>query len=150
MRLARLTAVAIAAFVVAPAAHAAGPKNLKPFLLRVDEPAATTFSRTPSFSWSPVRGAKTYEFELSTSPKFGEGQIVWTNDNGKRPGAAANIEGFKFGPAIASAFAAVVILLLWLYLTNVAMLLGAVAQVFEPTTAAVSRDSTTCWRAPLP
>jgi hypothetical protein len=85
MRLARLTAVAIAAFVVAPAAHAAGPKNLKPFLLRVGEPAATTFSRTPSFSWSPVRGAKTYEFELSTSPKFGEGQIVWTSDTIKSP-----------------------------------------------------------------
>jgi hypothetical protein len=85
MRLARLTAVAIAAFVVAPAAHAAGPKHLKPFLLRVDEPAATTFSRTPSFSWSPVRGAKTYEFELSTSPRFGEGQIVWTSDKIRSP-----------------------------------------------------------------
>ena len=86
MRLARLTAVAIAAFVAAPAAHAASvPKNLRPFLLRVDEPAATTFSRTPSFSWSPVRGARRYEFELATSPKFGESQIVWTSDKVKSP-----------------------------------------------------------------
>jgi hypothetical protein len=86
MRLARLTAVVLAAFVVVPAAHAVtAPKKLKPFLLRVDEPAATTFSRTPSFSWSPVRGAKTYEFELATSPKFGESQIVWTSDKIKSP-----------------------------------------------------------------
>lgn len=86
MRLARLTAVALAALVVAPAAHAlSAPKNLKPFLLRVDEPAATTFSRTPSFSWSPVRGAKTYEFELATSPKFGDSQLVWTSDKIKSP-----------------------------------------------------------------
>ena len=86
MRLARLTAVALAAFVVVPAAHALpAPKKLKPFLLRVDEPAGTTFSRTPSFSWSPVRGAKTYEFELATSPKFGEAQLVWTSDKVKSP-----------------------------------------------------------------
>jgi hypothetical protein len=86
MRLARLTAVAIAAFVAAPAAHAAsGPGHLKPFLLRVDEPASRTFSRTPSFSWSPVRGARTYEFELATSPKFGESQIVWTSAKIKSP-----------------------------------------------------------------
>lgn len=86
MRLARLTALVLASLVVAPAAHALPtPKNLKPFLLRVDEPAVTTFARTPSFSWSPVRGAKTYEFELATSPKFGESQIVWTSDKIKSP-----------------------------------------------------------------
>ena len=86
MRLARLTAVVFAAFVVVPAAHAAtAPKDLKPFLLRVDEPAATTYSRTPSFSWSPVRGARTYEFELATSPKFGESQIAWTSNRIKSP-----------------------------------------------------------------
>ncbi len=86
MRLVRLTVFALAALVVAPAAHALpAPKNLKPFLLRVDEPAATTFARTPSFSWSPSRGAKTYEFELATSPKFGDAQIVWTSDKVKSP-----------------------------------------------------------------
>lgn len=86
MRLVRLTVFALAALVVAPAAHALpAPKNLKPFLLRVNEPAATTFARTPSFSWSPSRGAKTYEFELATSPKFGEAQIVWTSDQVKSP-----------------------------------------------------------------
>lgn len=73
MRLARLTVVALAALVVAPSAHAVpAPKHLKPFLLRVDEPAATSFARTPSFSWSPVRGAKIYEFQLATSPRFGD------------------------------------------------------------------------------
>jgi hypothetical protein len=86
MRLARLTAVVFAALVAAPAAHALpAPKKLKPFLLRADEPAATTFSRTPSFSWAPVRGAKSYEFELATSPKFGEAQLVWTSDKIKSP-----------------------------------------------------------------
>ena len=64
MRLARLTAVALAAFVVVPAAHALpAPKKLKPFLLRVDEPAGTTFSRTPRIRISGprfkvVRGGK--------------------------------------------------------------------------------------------
>jgi hypothetical protein len=92
MRLARLTVVALAALVVAPAAHAApAPAKLKPFLLRVDEPAGTTFSRTPSFSWSPVRGAKRYEFELATSPKFGEAQLVWTNDTIKSPVATVPV-----------------------------------------------------------
>ena len=86
MRLARLTAVVLAAFVVAPAAHALpAPKKLKPFLLRVDEPAGTTFARTPSFSWSPVPGAKTYEFELATGPRFGESQLVWTSDKIRSP-----------------------------------------------------------------
>lgn len=86
MRLARLTVVVLAALVVAPAAHALpAPTNLKPFLLRANEPAGTAFSRTPSFSWSPVRGAKTYELEVATSPKFGESQLVWTSDRIKSP-----------------------------------------------------------------
>jgi hypothetical protein len=92
MRLARLTAVALAAFVVAPAAHALpAPKKLKPFLLRADEPAAATFSRTPSFSWSPVRGAKRYEFQLATGPKFGDSQLVWTSDKIKSPVATVPV-----------------------------------------------------------
>jgi hypothetical protein len=86
MRLARFTVVAVVALAVAPAAHALpGPKHLKPFLLRVDEPAGTTFARTPSFSWEPVRGAKTYEFELATSPRFGDAQLIWTSDKIKSP-----------------------------------------------------------------
>jgi hypothetical protein len=76
----------IAALVVAPAAHALpAPKKLKPFLLRVDEAAGTSFARTPSFSWAPVRGAKTYEFQLATSPRFGDSQLVWTSDKIKSP-----------------------------------------------------------------
>ena len=89
MRLVRFTVVALAALVAAPAAHALpAPKRLKPFLLRVDERPATTFARTPSFSWSPVRGAKRYEFELATSPKFGDAQLVWTSARISSPVAA--------------------------------------------------------------
>jgi hypothetical protein len=92
MRLARLTVVALAALVVAPAAHALpAPKNLKPFLLRVDEPASTTFARTPSFSWAPVRGAKRYEFELATSQRFGDAQLIWTSDKIKSPVATVPV-----------------------------------------------------------
>jgi hypothetical protein len=86
MRLAGLTAVVLASLVVAPAAHALpAPKKLRPFLLRVDEPVATTFARTPSFSWSPTRGARTYEFELATSPRFTEQSMVWTTETIKSP-----------------------------------------------------------------
>ena len=44
--------------------------------LRVDEPATTTFPRTPSFAWKPVRGAVRYEFELATSPSFNDGSMI--------------------------------------------------------------------------
>jgi hypothetical protein len=63
-------------------AAARGPKGLKAFLLRVNEPETLwnrTFPRTPAFAWSPVRGAKKYEFELSTSRNFSEGAIVWSS-----------------------------------------------------------------------
>jgi hypothetical protein len=76
----RLAAVVLALLAVAPATHAAvpAPKNLKPFLLRADEAPARTFARTPSFAWSPVRGARRYEFELATRSSFPEGSVVWS------------------------------------------------------------------------
>jgi len=58
------------------------PKSLKAFLLRVNEPQSVynrTFPRTPAFAWSPVAGAKRYEFELSTSQNFSEGAVVWSS-----------------------------------------------------------------------
>jgi len=63
----------------------ATPKSLRPFLVRVDEAAAHTFSRTPSFAWSPVRNAALYEFELATSDTFDEGSIVFATNALKTP-----------------------------------------------------------------
>jgi hypothetical protein len=81
----RIAAVCLAALVAAPVAAAQtartppGPTALKGFLLRATEPSRTTFPRTPSFSWNPVRGAIRYEFQLATTPRFNEGSLVWSN-----------------------------------------------------------------------
>jgi len=63
----------LALVVGAPAASAKAPKaptGLKAFLLRVNEPDALyarNFPRTPAFAWKAVKGAKRYDFEVSTS-----------------------------------------------------------------------------------
>jgi len=83
MRL-RILVCLLFGLVFAPAAHAASaPGDLHAFLLRANEPAAAipTFSRTPSFSWNPVKGARRYEFQLSTSRNFTENAIVWESDS---------------------------------------------------------------------
>jgi hypothetical protein len=57
------------------------PTNVKAFLLRVNEPDSLynrTFPRTPAFTWSPVAGAKRYEFELTTSDTYAPSGTVWT------------------------------------------------------------------------
>src|SRR5581483_3334016 len=89
------TLVALAAIAFVPAAQTAAapgrgalptartgalaaPTGLRPFLLRADEPSATSFSRTPSFAWSPYDGATSYEFQLATSRTFDERTIVWS------------------------------------------------------------------------
>jgi hypothetical protein len=61
------------------------PKQLKAFVLRADEPAKHEFSRTPAFSWLPVRGAMRYEFELSKNQSFSEGGIFWSDEKLKGP-----------------------------------------------------------------
>ena len=90
----------MALFVAAPAGARKGPspvrglmppQNLKAFLLRTDEPAGRTFSRTPSFAWVPVRGALRYEFELSTSRRFIENGIIYSTKALKSPVAAIPI-----------------------------------------------------------
>ena len=88
----RLLLVALVVLALAPSAEGkprpvAGkaPQGLKGFLLRADEPATTTFSRTPSFAWNPVRGAKMYEFQLSTSSVFREGGIIYSAADLKSP-----------------------------------------------------------------
>jgi len=82
-RLAVLSFVLLATLVAsAPAMDAASPvapKGLHGFLLRPNESAVHTFSRTPAFAWAPVRGAACYEFELATSSAFGESSVVWSN-----------------------------------------------------------------------
>ena len=96
MSVLRLAAACSALFVLAASANAeprlgkppAVPKGLHPFLVRVDEAPARTFSRTPSFAWTPVRNAAMYEFELATSDTFDEGSIVFATNTLKTPAAA--------------------------------------------------------------
>ena len=61
------------------------------FLLRVDEPVVHTFSRTPSFAWNPVPGARSYEIELATSQTFSDNSIVWSTAGLKTPAVAVPI-----------------------------------------------------------
>jgi hypothetical protein len=67
------------------------PANLTAFLLRADEQPAHLFSRTPSFGWSPVRGAKHYEFVLATSPTFAGNAIIWDDTSLTSPAAAVPV-----------------------------------------------------------
>lgn len=70
-----LTASASAMESGAPSA----PRNLRGFELRPNEAVTHTFSRTPAFAWSPVRGASCYEFELATSRTFDGSSVIWSN-----------------------------------------------------------------------
>jgi hypothetical protein len=81
------------AFCGAAGAHAAGkaPTGLHAFLLRANEPVTHTFSRTPSFGWNPVPGARRYEFELATGPTFSDNSIVWSTKGIPAPTVAVPI-----------------------------------------------------------
>jgi hypothetical protein len=91
MRLARTVllcgvALALTGSVQARVAAApAAPQSLKPFLLRSDEAPRREFTRTPSFSWLPVRGAVRYEFELAKDDAFTEGSIFWSDSKLRSP-----------------------------------------------------------------
>ncbi len=91
MRLARLILLCLAALALTGSVQArvaappGAPQALKPFLLRADEAPKREFSRTPSFSWLPVRGAIRYEFELSKNQAFTEAGIFWSDDKLKSP-----------------------------------------------------------------
>ncbi len=77
-----LLALTVGAQTASAAAPLKAPKGLKAFLLRTNEPESLynrSFSRTPAFAWSPVAGAKRYEFELSTSENFSESALVWSS-----------------------------------------------------------------------
>ncbi len=84
MRAARLVLLCVGLFGVLVAATASAappgaPKGLRGFELRPNETPTHTFSRTPAFAWSPVRGASCYEFELATSRSFDGSSVFWSN-----------------------------------------------------------------------
>ena len=90
MRTARLLALLAALLSLAVAAGNArsaesAPVGLHGFLLRADEPQQTSFSRTPSFAWSPVPGALHYEFQLSTSDAFRDNSVIYADYNAPTP-----------------------------------------------------------------
>ena len=91
-RLAAAFAAALAVALPAAVAHAAptpaAPQNLHAFELRADAAVTHTFARTPSFAWNPVTGAKSYEFELSTSRRFSDNGLVWSGKGIKSPATA--------------------------------------------------------------
>jgi hypothetical protein len=99
--MARLAAALVAVLALAAPADAAqrsgsratlgAPSGLKAFLLRANEQPAHVFSRTPSFGWNPVRGAKRYEFVLATSPTFAGNAILWDDTSLQSPAAAVPV-----------------------------------------------------------
>jgi hypothetical protein len=92
MRIARfvLPFAALAAVCLAGASSAAVPRptHLHGFLLTAGESYTATFHRTPSFAWSPVRGAARYELQLSTSATFRENGLLYDDANLPTPVAA--------------------------------------------------------------
>jgi hypothetical protein len=83
-RLAPICVVALAAMLASGAlakdAKKPGPPvGVRGFVVKPSEPLTRIFSRTPAFTWQPVRGALCYEFELSTSKGFNEAAVIWSN-----------------------------------------------------------------------
>jgi hypothetical protein len=97
MRVLALAAVCLSLLGVASAAEAAtpvkgtAPAHLHGFLLRADEPSATSFPRTPSFAWNPVPGALRYQFQLATSSSFRESGLLYSATNLATPVAAPQL-----------------------------------------------------------
>jgi hypothetical protein len=90
----RCGVVLLAALVVCGSAQArisGAPKGLHGFMLRADEPVVHTFARTPSFGWSPVKGARRYQFELATSRSFNDNAVVWSASGLKLPAVSVPI-----------------------------------------------------------
>ena len=94
MSLRRLALVLLAVLALAAPAHAAASKLTAPTGLRgflAEQQTGTTFPRTPSFAWSPVRGAVKYQLVLSTSPLFAASGVVWDDATLTTPVAAVPI-----------------------------------------------------------
>ncbi len=64
------------------------PGNLKPFLLKASEASVHEFSRTPSFSWKPVRGAVRYEFQVAKNISFNESSVFYATGSVRSPAVA--------------------------------------------------------------
>jgi hypothetical protein len=91
LRLAALLAVTALVGTAHSFADTGGPTGLHGFLLRTDDPATTTFSRTPSFAWNPVSGALHYEFQLALSNTFRDNSVVYADLNVQYPVEAPGI-----------------------------------------------------------
>ena len=74
-----LSLLGLAGTAATSSAGVSAPTGLHGFLLRADEPATTSFSRTPSFAWNPVPTATGYEFQLATSNTFRDNGILYDN-----------------------------------------------------------------------
>ena len=92
LRIASLLALAVfAATATTSSAALSSPTGLHGFLLRADEPAKTSFTRTPSFAWNPVPGARTYQFQLSLSSTFRDNGIVYNDGTLRTPVSAPTL-----------------------------------------------------------
>jgi hypothetical protein len=95
MRFVRLLSVVVA-FAALGAGGLAGastagipaPTGLHGFLLMANESATTVFHRTPSFAWKPVRGADSYELQLSVSSTFRDSGLLYDGTKLLTPVAA--------------------------------------------------------------
>jgi hypothetical protein len=91
-RIASLLALAVfAATATTSSAALSSPSGLHGFLLRADESARTSFTRTPSFAWNPVPGARTYQFQLSLSSTFRDNGIVYNDGTLRTPVSAPTL-----------------------------------------------------------
>jgi len=93
--------LAAALTIAVPTATGAGstdalarPSGLKSFVRWPGEPRSLSaagvpsFTRTPAFAWSRVRGADRYQFQLSTSRSFrADNALIWSETN-KTPAAS--------------------------------------------------------------
>jgi hypothetical protein len=92
VRIASLLALAVfAATATTSSAALSSPSGLHGFLLRADEPGKTSFTRTPSFAWNPVSGARTYQFQLSLSSTFRDNGIVYNDPTLRTPVSAPTL-----------------------------------------------------------
>jgi hypothetical protein len=91
LRASLLAALAVLLLAATSSAGVARPTGLHGFLLRADEPRTTTINRTPSFAWNPVPGARTYQFQLSTSNAVRDNGILDSNVSLTTPVSAPTI-----------------------------------------------------------
>jgi hypothetical protein len=95
VRFASLALLAVAAVLAVGSsttqAAVGAPTGLHGFLLRADEPATTTFHRTPSFAWDPYPGAIGYQFQLSMSSTFRDNAVFFNTNTVVTPVVAPAI-----------------------------------------------------------